>query len=80
MDNKSRVAVMMFVLVVMAATGGEAINHFCSFQCSMTCHDIEFTTPCYKQCMIACDHRPLATFHSTSHSQMMKTRETNKMR
>ncbi|CAH2047983.1 unnamed protein product [Thlaspi arvense] len=63
MDNKSRVAMMMmFVLVVMAATGGEAINHFCSFQCSMTCHGLEFTSPCYKQCMIECDHHFTCNF------------------
>ncbi|KAL0718368.1 hypothetical protein Bca4012_067690 [Brassica carinata] len=65
MDNKKSVAMMVFVLVVMAAIGGEAVNHLCIFKCEITCRDPEFKSKCFTDCMANCEHQPTNTFHST---------------
>ena len=66
MEKKLSVAMMVFVLVVMAAIGGEAINHLCTFKCEITCRDPEFKSECFRACMADCDHdKPTSTFHST---------------
>ncbi|KAF8088011.1 hypothetical protein N665_0557s0011 [Sinapis alba] len=65
MENKWSVTMMMFVLVVMAATGGEAINHICTFKCVILCHDIEFKTPCFNLCMASCIQKSTNILHST---------------
>ncbi|CAH8280632.1 unnamed protein product [Arabidopsis lyrata] len=72
MEKKWSVVMMMLVLVVMAAIGGEAVDHLCTFKCEITCRDPEFITPCFKKCMAECQHRPpsTSTLHSISQSQM----------
>lgn len=65
MENKWSVAMMVFILVVMAATGGEAINHICTFKCAILCHDIEFKTPCFRLCMSGCIRKTTSILHST---------------
>ncbi|CAH2043739.1 unnamed protein product, partial [Thlaspi arvense] len=46
MDNKSKMVMMIFVLVVMTVIEGEANNdEICSLQCSMNCLDPELKTP-----------------------------------
>ncbi|CAF1716614.1 hypothetical protein F2Q70_00000527 [Brassica cretica] len=79
MEKKWSVAMMVFVLVVMAATGGEAFNHLCTFKCCILCHDIEFKTPCFKLCMADCQQKATNILHSTKNSQM-KTGEVEEMR
>ncbi|CAG7860377.1 unnamed protein product [Brassica rapa] len=65
MEKKLSVAMMVFVLVVMVATGGEAVDHICTFKCEITCRDPEFKTECFRKCMADCTHKPTNTFHST---------------
>ncbi|CAF2037059.1 hypothetical protein BRARA_I00720 [Brassica rapa] len=80
MEKKLSVAMMVFVLVVMAAIGGEAINHLCTFKCEITCRDPEFKSECFRACMADCDHdKPTSTFHSTK-AYSMKTGEMEEMR
>ncbi|CAH8392922.1 unnamed protein product [Eruca vesicaria subsp. sativa] len=76
MEKKLSVTMMVFVLVVMAATGGEAINHICTFKCVILCKDIEFKTPCFQLCMSGCEQK----LHSTKPYSQIKTGEMEEMR
>ncbi|VVB17829.1 unnamed protein product [Arabis nemorensis] len=79
MENKWSVVTMMFVLVVIAAIGGEATSHICTFKCEMTCGDPEFTSDCFKKCIAECEHPHTNAFHSTSQSRT-KTKRMEEMR
>ncbi|KAL0718370.1 hypothetical protein Bca4012_067692 [Brassica carinata] len=78
MENKWSVAMMVFILVVMAATGGEAINHLCTFKCVILCRDIEFKTPCFSLCMSGCEQKSTSILHSTKPYSQMTTGEVEK--
>ncbi|KAG7535267.1 hypothetical protein ISN45_Aa08g027240 [Arabidopsis thaliana x Arabidopsis arenosa] len=80
MENKWSVMMMMFVLVVMAAIGGEA-NLSCERKCEHDCDGSVLSTLCLKRCLVQrCRHHPpTRTFPSTSSSPMM-TRGMEEMR
>ncbi|KAG7607092.1 hypothetical protein ISN45_At05g059250 [Arabidopsis thaliana x Arabidopsis arenosa] len=80
MDKKWSVMMMMFVLVVMAAIGGEAASHSCTLKCELTCSDWEFKTPCFKQCMAACEHHPFTRTLSSIKSTVADTKPMEEMR
>nr|VDD28499.1 unnamed protein product [Brassica oleracea] len=66
MEKKLSVAMIVFVLVVMVATGGEAVDHICTFKCEITCRDPEFKTECFRKCMADCTHKPTIMHACTS--------------
>lgn len=59
MENKwSVVTTMVFVLVVMAAIGGESADLSCETKCAITCKDSMYPKKCLARCLESCKHHP----------------------
>ncbi|KAG7538989.1 hypothetical protein ISN44_As13g026890 [Arabidopsis suecica] len=76
MENKYWSGVMILVLVVMAAIGGEAADLSCEQRCYYHCRELPTIPNCYNDCFnkLCKHHPPTSTFHS-----QMKTRGMEEM-
>ncbi|WZZ12468.1 hypothetical protein YC2023_105557 [Brassica napus] len=69
MDKKLSVAMMVFVLVVMASTGGEASYISCTFKCEVLCDDQDYKTECVSKCMARCKNKTPPPFTQLNHTR-----------
>ncbi|XP_010484026.1 PREDICTED: uncharacterized protein LOC104762444 [Camelina sativa] len=76
MENKWSVVMMVFVLVVMAAIGGESADLSCETKCAITCKDSMFHQICLDRCLKSCrSHPPPLLLHTRTVAARASTRE-----
>ncbi|XP_010459765.1 PREDICTED: uncharacterized protein LOC104740767 isoform X1 [Camelina sativa] len=76
MENKWSVVMMVFVLVVMAAIGGESADLSCETKCTITCRDSIFHQICLDGCLKSCrSHPPPMQLHTRMVAARASTRE-----